>query len=66
MNTLSPDYKRDIERLFSRREDLAYSIYKGSAKEYEEALNQVSELTKISLTFLKQHQQSVKRLAFVI
>lgn len=59
---LSPDYKREIKRLFTKQPDIALSIHKGT--DTEETIEKISEITKISVPFLNQNIKDLRTLAF--
>lgn len=63
---ISPEYKRDLKRLFNKNEQIALKIHKGSEKEREQAIAQVAELTGLSLIVLQLNMREIQNLAFSI
>jgi len=61
---LSPEFKREIKRLFSKQTDIAINIHKGN--DVEATLEQISKATGISITFLNQNMKDLRVLAFQI
>ena len=63
---ISPEYKRDLKRLFNKNEGIALLIHKGSQTEREQAIAQVAELTGLSLIVLQLNESELRRMAFDI
>lgn len=63
---ISPEYKRDLKRLFSKNESIALKIHKGNEEERQSALTEVADKTGLSLIVLQLNEKEVRRMAFDI
>ena len=64
--SLSPDYKRDLKRYFSKRDDIAYVLSKGTEEQKTLALKQVGSDVGMTELFTEQNKKDIIQLALII
>ena len=62
--SLSPEFKREIKRVFSKNESIANNIH--NSLNLNSTIQEISDKTGISVTFLNNNIKDLKILSFSI